>query len=112
MSSKCIFKFKHNAARSVAQYQARIVAKGYSHIEGLDYDETFAPVTQYDSLRLTIDITTHLGLDTDQLSIKSEFLNADLVEEIWMVHLLAIGLDGKILRLYKAHHGRKKPLLT
>ena len=81
-----------------------MVAKGYSQIEGLDYDKTFALVTRYDSLRLIIDLATHLGLNTDQLDIKSAFLNGDLVEEIWMVPTPGISLDGNIVRLDKARY--------
>ena len=79
--------------------KGRSVAKGYSQIEVLASDETFAPVTRYESLHHIIALATHLGLDTDQLDIKSPFLNGDLVEEIWMVSTPGIGLDGKILRL-------------
>ena len=82
VGSKWVFKVKHNADRSVERYKARMVAKGYSQIEGLDYHETFAPVTRYDSLCLIIALPTHYGLDTDQLDIKSAFLNGGLVEEI------------------------------
>ena len=92
----------------LSDLKARIVAQGYCQIEGLDYDETFAPVTRYDSLRLIIALATHLGLDTDPLNIKSEFLHGDLVEEIWMVPPPGIGLNGKILRLDKALHGLKQ----
>ena len=105
-------KVKHNADVFVERYKARIVAKGYSQIEGLDYDGTFAPVTRYDSLRLSIALATHLGLDKDQLYIKSAFLNGDLVEEMWMVPTPGIGLDGKILRLYKALYGLKQAPLA
>ena len=82
VGSKWVFKVKHNEDGSVERYKARIVGKGYSHIECLHYDETFAPVTRYDSLRLIIALATSLGLDTDQLEIKSAFLNGDLVAEI------------------------------
>ena len=77
-----VFKLKHHADGSIEWYKARIVAQGYSQISGLDNDETFAPVRRYDSRRLIIDLPTHCGLDSDQLDIKSPFLNADRVEEI------------------------------
>ena len=105
-------KVQHNADGSVERYKARIVAKGYSQIEGLDYDQTFAPVTRYDSLPLIIAIATHLGLATDQLHIKPAFLNGDLVEEVWMVPPPGIGLDGKILRLDNALYGLKQAPLA
>ena len=65
VSSKEVFKVEHNADGSVERYKPQNVAKGYAQIQGLDYDETFAPVTRYDSLRLIIALATHLDLDTD-----------------------------------------------
>ena len=112
VGSKWVCKVKHNADASVERYKAPIVAKGYSQIECLDYDETFAPVIRYYSLCLIIALGTHLGLDTDQLDIKSGFLNGDLVEEIWMVPPPGISLDGKILRLAKALYGLKQAPLA
>jgi len=97
IGSRWVFKVKHNADGSVECHKARIVAKDYSQQEGLDYDETFAPVTEYDSLCLIIALATHLDLNMEQLDIKSIFLNGDLVEEIWMLSPPGIGLDGKIL---------------
>ena len=112
VGSKCVFNVEHNGDGSVGRYKARILANGYAQIEGLDYDETFAPVTRYDSLRLIIALATHLGLDTDQLDIKLAFLNGDLVEEIWMVPPPGIGLHGKILRLDKELYGPKQASLA
>jgi len=66
----------------VEQFKGRIVTKGYSQVEGLDYDETFAPVMRYDSLYLIIALALHLGLDMSLADIKSAFLNRDLNEEV------------------------------
>ena len=94
---KGAFKDKHNADGSIERYKARIVAKGYSQIKGLHYDDTFTTGTWYDSLRLIITRATHLGIVTDQLESESASLNGDLVEAIWMVPPPGIDLDGNIL---------------
>ena len=65
-------------------------------------------MTWYDSLRLIIALASHLGLDTDQLIIKSAFLKGDLVEEIWMITPPCLGLDGNMLGLAKALYGLKQ----
>jgi hypothetical protein len=44
MTSKWIYKMKHVVDGSIEKYKARIVARGFSQIEGVDYDDTFAPV--------------------------------------------------------------------
>ena len=112
VGSKWVFKVKDNADGCVERHKARIVGKRSTRIDGLDYEETFAPLTRYDSLRLIIVLASHLGLDTDQLDIPSAFMNRDLVEEIWMESPPAIGLDGKILRLDKALYGLKQAPLA
>ena len=108
VGTKWVFKIKHNADGSVERYKGRIIAQSYSQIEGVDYDETFAPVTRYDSLRLIIALATPLGLDTDQVNIKSAFLNGDRVAEIWMVPPPGIGLNRMIVRRNKALCGLKQ----
>jgi len=96
----------------VEQFKARIVAKGYSQVEGLDYDETFAPVMRYNSLHLIITLVLHLGLDMSQADIKSAFLNGDLNEEVWMMPPPSIGLDRKVLPLLTSLYRLKQAPLT
>jgi len=107
-----VFKVKRNSDGSVERFKARIVAKDYAQVEGLDYDEMFAPVTRYDSLRLIIALALHLGLDMSQADIKSAFLNGNLNEEVWMMPPPGIGLDGKVLRLHKSLYGLKQAPLA
>jgi len=82
VGSRWVFKVKRNSDGSVKRFKARIVAKGYSQVQGLNYDKTFAPVTRYDLLHLIIALVLHLGLDMSQADIKSAFLNGDLNEEV------------------------------
>ena len=77
--SQCVFKVTHNGDGYVQRDKALIVAKCYSQINALNDDGTFAPAMRYDSLCLIIALATHLVLDTDQLDIKSAFLNGYLV---------------------------------
>jgi hypothetical protein len=51
VGSRWIYKVKQDIDGSVEKYKARFVARGFSQIEGIDYDETFAPVTRYSSIR-------------------------------------------------------------
>ena len=52
--SKWIFKTKHFANGSIEKYKARFVARGFSQKEGIDYEETFAPVARYTSIRIVL----------------------------------------------------------
>ena len=61
VTSKCIFKIKHAADGSVEKHKARFVARGFSQKEGIDYEETFAPVARYTSIRAIISLASVLG---------------------------------------------------
>jgi hypothetical protein len=56
VDSKWVFKNKRRSDGSVHKFKAGLVAKGFSQIQGQDYDETFAPIVRFDSLRLLLSI--------------------------------------------------------
>ena len=61
VTSKWIYKIKHGADGSIEKHKARFVARGFSQKEGIDYDETFAPVAQYTSIRTIIVLASAMG---------------------------------------------------
>jgi hypothetical protein len=61
VSSKCIYKIKHAPDRSIEKQKARFVARGFSQKESIDYEETFAPVARYTSIRTIIALTTKMN---------------------------------------------------
>ncbi|KAI1004621.1 hypothetical protein K3495_g3593 [Podosphaera aphanis] len=61
VGSKWVFKIKHKADSSIERYKARLVANGFSRQPGTDYDDNYAPVAQYDSLRLLLVLAAHKG---------------------------------------------------
>ena len=54
VTSLWLYKIKHGADGSIEKYKARFVVRGFSQKEGVDYDETFAPVARYTSIKTTI----------------------------------------------------------
>ena len=66
-------------------YKARIVAKGYTQKEGIDYEETFSPVAMLKSIRILLSIAAHLDYEIWQMDVKTAFLNGRLEESIYMI---------------------------
>jgi hypothetical protein len=81
LTSKWIYKIKHAANGSVKKYKARFVARGFSQVEGVDYDETFAPVARYTSIRTIIALATSMGWKLHQMDVQRTFLNGEIEEE-------------------------------
>ena len=75
VTSKWIYKIKHATDGSVEKYKARFVAKGFSQVEGIDYEETFAPVARYTSIRTIIALAASMGWKLQQMDVKTTFLN-------------------------------------
>ena len=66
------------------KYKARLVARGFSQILGIDYIETFSPTLKQDSLRIITALAVHYNFNIYQLDIKAAYLNAELKEELYM----------------------------
>ncbi|WKA13479.1 hypothetical protein VitviT2T_030773 [Vitis vinifera] len=81
---KWVFKTKCDSSRQIERYKARLVVKGYSQIEGIDFKETFSPVSTNDSFRVIMVIVAHFDLELHQMDVKTAFLNGDLDEDVYM----------------------------
>jgi hypothetical protein len=81
---KWVYRTKRVADGQVSRYKARLVAKGFQQIHGIDYDETFAPIENMDSIRLVLAIAAAKGWEVHQMDVKNVFLHGDLSKEIYM----------------------------
>ncbi|KAK4400425.1 Retrovirus-related Pol polyprotein from transposon RE2 [Sesamum angolense] len=81
---KWIYKTKLNADGSIQKHKARLIAKGYSQLPGIDYTETFAPVARLDTIRALIAIAANKKWKIYQMDVKSAFLNGYIDEEIYV----------------------------
>nr|GEX71690.1 hypothetical protein [Tanacetum cinerariifolium] len=84
IKTKWIFKNKKDESSLVIRNKERLVAVGYSQQEGMDYDETFAPVAQIEAIRLFLAYVAHKDFTIFQIDVKTTFLNEILKEEVYV----------------------------
>ena len=92
-----------------------MIAKGFTQITGIDYDETFSPVARFELLRLLLALAVLENWEIHQMDVESAFLNGVLNEEIYMEQpqgIIAAGQEKKVCRLKKAIYGLKQASCT
>ena len=82
VGSRWIYKVNQAANGSVKKYKARFVSQGFSQIEGIDNEETFAPVARYSSIRTILALSAQMGWHIHQMDVKTTFLNGIIEEEV------------------------------
>ena len=85
--------------------------KCYKQTKGLDYFDTYSPVTRINSIRMVLAIAALRNLEVHKMDIKTTFLNGDLDEEIYMKQLngfSALGQERKVCKLVKSYYGLKQ----
>ena len=75
IGTKWIFKNKSDEHGTVIRNKSRLVTRGYTQVEGIDFDKTFAPVARLESIRILLAIASHLNFKLYQMDVKSAFLN-------------------------------------
>ena len=83
IGTKWVFINKLDGDGIVTRNKARLIAKGYSQEEGIDYDETYAPVARLEAIRMFLAFTAHSNFKVYQMDVKSAFLNGELEEEVY-----------------------------
>ncbi|GJX67893.1 retrovirus-related pol polyprotein from transposon TNT 1-94, partial [Tanacetum coccineum] len=81
------YKVKLDKLGGVLKNKARLVVKGYHQKEGMDFEESFAPVTPLEAIYIFIAFATHMNLSVYQMDVKSAFLNGILCKEVYVSQL-------------------------
>jgi len=106
-----IYKNKSNENCIVNKNKARLVAQGYTQVEGFDFDETFAPVAKLESIRLLLGVACNLKFKLFQMEVKSAFLNGYLHEEVYVEQpkgFIDPNFPDHMYKLKKALYGLKQ----
>ncbi|GJT86427.1 retrovirus-related pol polyprotein from transposon TNT 1-94 [Tanacetum coccineum] len=111
IGTKWVFRNKLDENGIVSRNKARLVAQGYNQQEGIDYDETYAPVARLESIRILLAYACALDFKLFQMDVKSAFLNGFINEEVYVAQPLGF-IDFEkpdhVYKLKKALYGLKQ----
>jgi len=90
------------------RFQVRLVAKGYSHEPGIDFNQTFAPIAKFTTLRVLLALVAENDWELHIMDVKTAFLNTELEEQIFTECLEGVEevkKQGYACQLVKAIYG-------
>jgi hypothetical protein len=101
------YDVKVKANSSLDRYKARLVVKGFAQRLGVDFDDTWAPVSRLESVRSFLAVAATEKWTVHQVDVKTTFLNAELSEEIYVRLPEEVDGGNQVYRLRKALYGLK-----
>ncbi len=111
LKGKWVWDVKRDGQGQITKYKARWVAKGFTQVEGIDYEETFAPASHLGSLRMLLSIAAINDWEIHQLDVKSAFLNGIIDKDIYIEQpheFIDINNPTKVCKLKKSLYGLKQ----
>ncbi|GJY52879.1 gag-pol polyprotein [Tanacetum coccineum] len=110
---KWLWKNKSDADNIVIRNKSRLIAKGYKQEEGIDFEESFAPVARLEAVRMFVAYAAHKKFTIFQMDVKTTFLNGPLKEEVYVSQpdgFVGPNFPDNVYRLKKALYGLKQAL--
>jgi hypothetical protein len=111
LGCKWVYKTKYDYKGKIKRFKARLVAKGFTQREGIDYTETFSPISKKYSFIIVMALVAHYDLELHQMDVKIAFLEGDLQESVYMAQPEDFVIEGKEYmgyRLKKSIYGLKQ----
>lgn len=111
ISWKWIFKTKFLSDGSIQKHKSRLVARGFTQQQGVDYEETFSPVARFETVGMILALAAQKQQKVYQFDVKSAFLNGDLHDEVYVDRppgFQDASRPDKVLRLKMALYGLKQ----
>ncbi|GJX98602.1 retrovirus-related pol polyprotein from transposon TNT 1-94 [Tanacetum coccineum] len=111
IETKWVFRNKLDENGIISRNKARLVAQGYNQQEGIDYDETYAPVARLESIRILLAYACALDFKLFQMDVKSAFLNGFINEEVYVAQppgFIDFEKPDHVYKLKKALYGLKQ----
>ncbi|GKA18445.1 retrovirus-related pol polyprotein from transposon TNT 1-94 [Tanacetum coccineum] len=108
---KWIYKVKLDELGGILKNKARLVARGYRQEEGMDFEESFAPVARLEVVRIFLAFAAHMNMIVYQMDVKTAFLNGILREEVYISQsdgFVDLDNPNHVYRLKKALYGLKQ----
>ncbi|GKF87998.1 retrovirus-related pol polyprotein from transposon TNT 1-94, partial [Tanacetum coccineum] len=111
IAGKWLWKNKSDTENIVIRNKSRLVVKGYKQEEGIDFEESFAPVARLEAIRIFIAFAAHKNITSFQMDAKTAFLNGPLKEEVYVSQpdgLVDLDFPDHVYKLKKALYGLKQ----
>nr|GFA90978.1 retrovirus-related Pol polyprotein from transposon TNT 1-94 [Tanacetum cinerariifolium] len=108
---KWIYKVKLDGLGGILKNKARLVARNYRQEEGIDFEESFAPVARLEAIRIFLAYAAHKNMDVYQMDMKTAFLNGNLREEVYVSQpngFVDQDNPNRVYKLKKALYGLKQ----
>jgi hypothetical protein len=118
VSSKWVLKLKKKPDGSIDKFKARLVARGFSQTQGVDFTETFAPTLRMETIRFILNYALANEMEIHHMDVTAAFLNGELQEEIYLklpegfaqLHQDPSLFNGKVALLKKSLYGLKQSM--
>ncbi|GJR36649.1 MAK10-like protein [Tanacetum coccineum] len=111
IGTKWVFRNKLDENNIVSRNKARLVSQGYNQQEGINYDETYAPVARLESIRILLSYACALDFKLFQMDVKSAFLNGLINDEVYVAQppgFIDFEKPDHVYKLKKALYGLKQ----